>query len=161
MTDQANIPTALAYTPKEGKGGWGTRGSAEQRRQFYARFREHTEEALSCLLGIIRDPDADNGHKVQASKEILNRGWGAAPQVHVVDQSMEHRLSMNMDFLRQMSDDELAVYQRMLLRLAAQPQDVVDAEVVETTNESASHAPAGGRRRRIAGSDGGQPPSRP
>jgi hypothetical protein len=161
MSSNVKIPKGRHSVPSSGKYAQDARGSLAQRRQMYERFRSHTEEALACLLGIIRDEDADNGHRIGAVKELLNRGWGAAPQTHVVEQALEHRLTVDMAFLRQMSDEELALYQKMLTRLATvQAADIVDAEVVETSNESASHAPTGGRRRRISGSDEGQPLAR-
>jgi hypothetical protein len=143
MNTPPRIPKSQQIVPVEGKGSWGVRGSKAQRREFYEMARQHTAEVLETLIGIVRDPDADNGHRIMAGKELLNRGWGAAPQTHVVEQSMEHKLTMNVDVLRQMSDEEIALYQRMLTRMLN--ASVEDAEVIEgeTTNESASHAPRG------------------
>jgi hypothetical protein len=154
MNANVHIPKAPPIVPKEGKGGWGLRGSKAQRREFYEMARQHTAEVIETLIGIVRDDEADNGHRIQAGKEILNRGWGAAPQTHVVEQSMEHKLTMNVDVLRQMSDEEIALYQRMLTRMLT--ANAEDAEIIEaeTPNESASHAPQSARQRRIAAPDG-------
>lgn len=155
MSTQPRIPKSQQVVPKEGKGSWGVRGSAAQRREFYEMARKHTVEVIETLIGIVRDDEADNGHRIQAGKELLNRGWGAAPQTHVVEQSMEHKLSLNADAIRQMSDDEIALYQKMITRMVR--ASVEDAEIIEgeTTNESASHAPTGPRRRLRRFPDGG------
>jgi hypothetical protein len=42
--------------------------------------REHTTEALETLARIMRDAKATASARVSAAAEILNRGWGKAPQ---------------------------------------------------------------------------------
>lgn len=42
--------------------------------------REHTEEALAALVGVMRASDSDAA-KVSAAREILDRGYGKASTV--------------------------------------------------------------------------------
>jgi hypothetical protein len=138
MTRQAPIIKAGARVPGIGKGGHSTRGTAAQRREFYEQFRAHTQEVRDRLLEIIRDPDADNGHVIQAAKEILNRGWGAAPQVQVIEEVFRHEVTFNVDKLRQLPSEQLTQLEATLSRLI----EVDDAEVIDVRpNESAGHAP--------------------
>jgi hypothetical protein len=139
------VPREPVGVPVTGKGARHIRGSVAQRRAMYEMFRAHTEEARDRLLEILRDPDADNGHVIQAAKEILNRGWGAAPQIQVIEEVFRHEVSFNVDKLRQLPSEQLTQLEATLARLI----EVEDAEVIEhrptTTNESASHAPTQGR----------------
>jgi hypothetical protein len=129
---------AVAKAPGIGKGAHKVRGTAEQRRQFYESFRAHTDEVRETLLTILRDSDADNGHRIQAGKEILNRGWGAAPQVSIVEAALQHNITFNDGRLNQMPKHELEKLESLLVHLI----EVPDAEVIEATaNESAEHAP--------------------
>jgi hypothetical protein len=137
MADRVIIK-AVAKAPGSGRGAHKVRGTAEQRRQFYESFRAHTDEVREVLLSILRDDEADNGHRIQAGKEILNRGWGAAPQVNIVEAALQHHVTLNTDALKQLPKDELARLESTLVRLI----EVPDAEVIEATaNESAEHAP--------------------
>jgi hypothetical protein len=162
MSKPSPIIRAQTRTPGIGKGGQKVRGTAAQRREFYEKFREHTEEVRDRLLEILRDPDADNGHVIQAAREILNRGWGAAPQVQVLEAVFQHQHVLNTDALRQLPAEDLARLEGTLARLV----EVEDAEVIETPNESAEHAPptaapeaATAPRRRLRRVPGGDTPS--
>jgi hypothetical protein len=42
--------------------------------------RDFTEEAIDTLADIMRDKGAPAAARVSASTQILNRGWGQAPQ---------------------------------------------------------------------------------
>lgn len=42
--------------------------------------REHTKSALDTLVRIAEDEEAPAAAQVSAASEILNRGWGRAPQ---------------------------------------------------------------------------------
>ena len=42
--------------------------------------REHTAEAVETLVSIMRDQKAPAAARVASSTQILNRGWGQAPQ---------------------------------------------------------------------------------
>lgn len=42
--------------------------------------RDFTEEAIDTLADIMRDKKAPAAARVSASTQILNRGWGQAPQ---------------------------------------------------------------------------------
>ena len=121
------IPKASIPPPVVGKHGHDLRGTAKQRRQFYESFRAHTDEVRETLLSILRDEEADRGHRIQAGKEILNRGWGSAPQVNIVEAALQHNVTLNTDALRQLPKEELARLEATLVRLIDVPQgDVVD-----------------------------------
>ena len=119
-----------AKAPGIGRGGVQIRGSAAQRRDMYEMFRAETVEIRDRLMAIIRDPESDNGHVIMAAKEVLNRGWGAAPQVNVIEQVFQHKHEVNLDNLKQMSRAELAAVEGFLARLIT-VEGAEDAVVVE------------------------------
>lgn len=41
--------------------------------------RAHTEEAINCLVGVMRNSTNDSA-KVAAAEKIIDRGWGKATQ---------------------------------------------------------------------------------
>ena len=101
------------------------------RKAMYEAFREYTEEAISTLVGIMRDEDKDAGHRIAATKEILARGYGAVPNVDLVEVAFKHEHEINLDALKQMSDKELADFQLLLTKLVKIEQDAIDADVIE------------------------------
>jgi hypothetical protein len=114
------------------------------RRELYQKFQAHTDEVLTTFLDILRDDEVNPSDRIAAGKEILNRGWGQAPNVSIVDATLKVEHSVNSDALRQMSAEELASVEGLLSRLIGNESSdhvIIDAEVVETSNESASHAP--------------------
>ena len=123
-----------ARVPHVGRGGIEVRGSAAQRRAMYEMFRAETLEIRDRLMEIIRDPESDKGHVIQAAKEVLNRGWGAAPQVSVIEQVFQHQHEVNLDSLKQMTKAELAAVEGFLARLVT-VQGAEDAIVVEDDPE--------------------------
>ena len=42
--------------------------------------REHTEEALQTLVGVMRDEKAPAAARVTAAEHVLSRGYGRAPE---------------------------------------------------------------------------------
>lgn len=124
------IISSQARTPGIGKGGHKVRGTAAQRREMYSLFRQETERVREVLVNILLDEEADNGHRIQAGKEILNRGWGAAPQVSVLEAVFTQEHSINTESLKQMTDDEIRVMEGFLARLVS-PEGVEDAQVIE------------------------------
>jgi hypothetical protein len=102
---------------------------AAARKQLYASFREHTEEVKETLLSILRDEEADNKHRIQAGKEILNRGWGQAASVEIIEAVFKHEHSISLDGLKQLSSAQLTELEAMLSKVVT--GDVIDAEVVE------------------------------
>lgn len=124
------IISSQARTPGIGKGGHKVRGTAAQRREFYEKARQHTDEIIERLMGIIRDDEADNGHVIQAAKEMLNRGWGAAPQVSVIEEVFRAEVSINAESLKQMTDAEIKAMEGFLARLVS-PEGVEDAQIID------------------------------
>lgn len=51
--------------------------------------REHTEAAVKTLVEIMGDTKAPKAARVSAATEILNRGYGRAPQNITVDVDLE------------------------------------------------------------------------
>jgi len=137
MDTKQSILRSKPRSPGIGKGGHKLRGTAAQRREFYEKARAYTDEVLQTLIEIVRDDAQAASDRIAAGKELLNRGWGAAPQVHLVDQTMEHRLSLDVDALRQMSDADIAAYRRLLTTMMQVRGDVMDAEVVGSASEMA------------------------
>ena len=124
------IISSQVRAPGIGKGGHNVRGTAAQRREFYEKARQHTDEIIDRLMGIIRDDEADNGHVIQAAKEMLNRGWGAAPQVSVLEAVFTQEHTINTENLKQMTNDELKAMEGFLARLVS-PEGVEDAQVID------------------------------
>lgn len=124
------IISSQARTPGIGKGGHKVRGTAAQRREFYEKARQHTDEIIDRLMGIIRDDEADNGHVIQAAKEMLNRGWGAAPQVSVLEAVFTQEHTINTESLKQMTNDELKIMEGFLARLVS-TEGVEDAQIID------------------------------
>ena len=115
---------------------------AKARAKLYESFQAHTDEVREMLIGIVRDDTADNGHRIQAGKEILSRGWGQAPNVEIIEATFKHQHTFNPDALRQMSAQQLAAAEAALTMLMRIP----DAEVLDVTpNESSDHALSGRR----------------
>jgi hypothetical protein len=107
------------------------------RREMYEAFREHWQEVRDMLIGIVRDDEADNGHRIQAGKEILNRGFGQAPSIEIIEAAFKHELSISPDALRQLPPKQLAQFEAILATLVqVADQDTIDAVPVETGNES-------------------------
>lgn len=44
--------------------------------------RAHTDAAIKTLVGIMNQPNASEAARVAAVKELLDRGWGKATQLH-------------------------------------------------------------------------------
>ena len=124
------IISSQVRTPGIGKGGHKVRGTAAQRREFYEKARQHTDEIIDRLMGIIRDDEADNGHVIQAAKEMLNRGWGAAPQVSVLEAVFTQEHTINTENLKQMTNDELKAMEGFLARLVS-TEGVEDAQIID------------------------------
>ena len=52
--------------------------------------REHTAEAVETLVDVMRNGESDAA-RVAASTQILNRGWGQAPQTIAVTDDRQPR----------------------------------------------------------------------
>lgn len=98
---------------------------AEARRQVAERIgadvvekcQRLTQEALDWLIAIGRDEDAPAAARVSAAREILDHGWGKAPQtVEMRDASVPARLS-RAELL------EIAAQGRHIRSTATEPED--------------------------------------
>lgn len=123
------------------------------RRILYEKFQAHTDEAIGTILEIMRNDEANDSDRLAAAKELLNRGWGQAPNVNIVDATLKVEHNFNSDRLKQMTPEELAAFEGLLARVVGEDENesakhaLIDAEVVDTPNESAGHAPEPLRRR--------------
>lgn len=111
--------------PKEPKR---TRPPQRLQKEMVEKARAMTDLALQRLRGILEDEEADLTHVIAAAKEVLNRGYGAVPQHHIVEALFTHQHQINTDALRQMSTEQLTALETMLTPFA---QPVEDAEVIE------------------------------
>jgi hypothetical protein len=141
MTQTPKIPTLSAATRYPSKNGRLIPENA--RKAMYEAFRAHTDEVREVLVSILRDEDADKGHRIAAGKEILSRGYGQAPSVEVIEAVFRHEHAFNADALRQWPQSKLDELQAMLAGLITVQGDTIDA----TPNESAEHAPTRRTRR--------------
>lgn len=100
------------------------------RREVYALFRAETEGVLGVLKEIVYDDKADPGHRIAAGKEILNRGWGTAPNVEIVDKTLKLDVHFSDDRIKQMPSDELSRLLDGFKKLLDGP-DGQDAEIID------------------------------
>lgn len=63
--------------------------------------REHTEDAVTVMVAIMKDVAQPAAARVAAADKILNRGWGQAPQTIALEDRREP-----LD-LSEMSDEQL------------------------------------------------------
>ena len=119
-----------------------------QRKQLFELARAHTEEALGVLVNIIHDEYADNGHRIQAIKELFNRAEGQAPSHAIIEQRIKTAHAIDLSHIRQLPSDELEALENLIAK-------VIDRPMLDVTpNESPDHA-LSGRRTGESGDDGG------
>lgn len=107
------------------------------RREVYAQWRSHTQTVMDFLVGVVRDEDKDTGHRIMAGKEILNRGWGQAPNVDVIEATLRVTHELDPAALQQMPQAELDMIMAALGRMMRTPGD--GARIIDATpdpNES-------------------------
>jgi len=54
--------------------------------------REHTEEAIECLVGVLRHDKSPAAARVAASTALLDRGWGRPKQEMDLEISTQNQL---------------------------------------------------------------------
>jgi hypothetical protein len=101
------------------------------RKEMYLKFQAHVDEVLETFLTILRSDESSNADKISAGKEILGRGLGAIPQHHVIEKTLEHKVTINSAVLKSWSPTQLAAFEDMLVQ-------AMEAEVVEGTATDAS-----------------------
>jgi hypothetical protein len=81
--------------------------------------REYTEEAVEALVDVMREGDSDAA-RVAAAKQILDRGWGQAPQTIAV-QPVEAPLDLS-----EMNNEQIEAIRtlRALAPLDAGPEPI-------------------------------------
>ena len=102
------------------------------RREMYEAFRQHADEARQTLYGIMTDTEVDPGHRIAAAREILNRGYGTAPSVEIIEKTLKVDLSFSDARIRQMSNDDLRAALAVMEKLVLQPETAAeDAKVID------------------------------
>lgn len=101
------------------------------RKQMYEAFRSYTQEAIVTLVGIMRNEDggASPADQIAATKEILSRGYGAIPNVDLVEVAFKHEHTLNVDALKQMTAAELEAFQILLTKMVKVEGEIIDAEI--------------------------------
>jgi hypothetical protein len=99
------------------------------RRVSYAKWREYTEEVMQFMVGVMRDEEKDTGHRIQAGKEILARGWGQVPSVEIIEATLKVSHEVDTTALKQMSQTELDAVSLALAKMIRVPGD--DAKVID------------------------------
>lgn len=51
--------------------------------------RERTEDAFNTVIDIMNDPEAENSTRLEAAKEVLNRGWGK-PAMQIKQETVKY-----------------------------------------------------------------------
>lgn len=94
--------------------------------------KEHTEAAMETILDIMNDGEAENCTRLEAAKEILNRGWGK-PAMSVRQERVTYTMADLENKLlehRQALDDKIAEARRIESERLGEYFSQ-DAEVVE------------------------------
>lgn len=105
------VPTVVAKGPSpatQWKPGQSGNPLGKRRRdndEMVIAFRTHTDAARVTLATIMLDSKRKASDRIAAAREILNRGWGAAPDLVDFDASDESN-ALPFD-IRKLSDDEL------------------------------------------------------
>jgi hypothetical protein len=99
------------------------------RREMYAKWRTYTDEVMQFLVGVMRDEEKDTGHRIQAGKEILSRGWGQVPNVEIIEATLRVSHEVDTSALKQMSQAELDALALAFTKLVKVPGD--DARVID------------------------------
>jgi hypothetical protein len=77
----------------------------------------------------MRDEEKDTGHRIQAGKEILARGWGQVPSVEIIEATLKVSHEVDTTALKQMSQSELDAVSLALAKMIRVPGD--DAKVID------------------------------
>jgi Family of unknown function (DUF5681) len=85
--------------------------------------REHTIQAIRVLSELMREANSESV-RLNAAEAILSRGWGRPVQAFQVDGNFANRK------LTELSNDELAAFEKRLANAEPQQQITADAGVV-------------------------------
>ena len=96
MTEQQKAALAK-HAFKPGQSG-NPKGFSKAHAEVARLARKHTEESITTLVTIMRDPDQPGSVRVKACEVLLDRGHGKAPQ------------TIRVNTLEEMSDAELEAF---------------------------------------------------
>lgn len=104
--------------------------SKEVREQGHRKFLVHADEAIETLLGIMRNDEADHGHRISASKEILVRAYGQAPTfANILTETMKNdRPPISEEAVRALTDEQLTQYAQLTKLILTTDENTIDAE---------------------------------
>ena len=122
-------PAIPAMRPTEYPAAAGRLIPENARREMYAKWRTYTDEVMQFLVDVVRDDTKDTGHRIQAGKEILSRGWGQVPNVEIIEATLKVTHEVDASALAQMSQAELDAVSLALAKMIRVPGD--GARIIE------------------------------
>jgi hypothetical protein len=105
------------------------------RREMYEAFRADWQTMRKVLYDIAVKEEANDSDRIAAAKEYLNRGFGQAPNYEVIEHVIRQVHELDTSVINQLSNAELKTLESAFAKMM-QPRDVIDAEILGTTNES-------------------------
>lgn len=75
----------------------GSRRKTADGKSLTSLAREHTEEGLALLVQFMRDENMNSKVRLDAVKELFNRGWGNAHQQITIDGQVTHAHTATID----------------------------------------------------------------
>jgi len=94
--------------------------------------KEYTEDAFNVILGIMNDSENESGTRLEAAKQVLDRGWGKAA-IQIKAETIKYSLQ---DVEAKLLEHKEYVDEKMLEARRLEDEQLtryltVDAEVVE------------------------------
>ena len=105
--------------------------------------KQHTEKAIETILEIMNDPEQEGSTRLEAAKQILDRGWGK-PAVNIKQETIKYTLA---DIEKKLLQDKDYIDERMEEARRIESERLgryitVDAEVVtDVTADSEGSLP--------------------
>ena len=103
----------------------------ETRRFAHEMYLQHAQEALDTLLEILRNSEADHGHRITAAKEINMRAFGQAPSFSNVITEMHQNTKplISDEAIQALSDDDLMQYAGLIRKIVNAEENTIAAEI--------------------------------
>lgn len=103
---------------KKGDPALNPRGRPKKDLDLAKTAQQHAEEAIQALVKVMKDDDSPASARVSAASEILDRGFGKAPQHGSLN--IEHSFSQQFeDFIRQLQSERNAQKQLEVIDIEA------------------------------------------
>lgn len=103
----------------------------ETRRKAHEMYLEYDQEVLEGFLEIIRNPEADHGHKIAALKEMNMRMFGQAPSYSnvVTEMHQNDKPLISDDAIQALSDEDLVAYAGLIRKIINAEENTVAGEI--------------------------------